>query len=351
MTIKKLVSTSTGKPFYRVRLQVDGKRHSKNFERKTDAILWETSLRSNASKVSVPTQSPLGIQTVADAIVRYIETYLVHRPRTHLDRGYQLDWWKKEIGAIRLSDLDSTDIQQCFTKLGLRRSRSRKPISGATINRYRAALSHVLVKANRWRWIDENPLQQLDKYPEPKGRDKCLTLDEIDRLREACRSSKSIWLELIFLIAICTGMRKAEILGLTYSQLDIHRRYIRLTKTKNGEPRSIPISDALIKHLTKLEHGPNDQLLFPSPTNPLKPICIKGAYSRAVANAGITSYTFHDNRHTAASYMAKNGTSLLLLAEIFGWKSLEMAKRYAYLQPSAGVESINIMNAEIVRDQ
>ena len=216
------------------------------------------------------------------------------------------------------------------------------------MNRYRAALGHVLNRSVKWGWINENPMTKVDQFPEPNGRDRCLTSLEIRRLRDACKNSRCEHLETIFLIAVCTGMRKAEILNLTFYDVDLERRYIRVKKTKNGSPRSIPISNSLLPHLQAIPTGKRNQLLFPSPNDSSRPVCIKTAYSNAVHNAGLRDYTFHDNRHTAASLLSRNGVSLLLLAEIFGWKSLEMAKRYAYLQPSTGVDAINHMNKEIL---
>jgi integrase len=346
MAIKKLASSSTGKSFYRCRFRLNGQNYSSNFSLRSDAQRWEASIRSDRN--SRQAHSPEYGRTLSETIDTYTKSYLQLRPQTKLDRAYQLEWWKNCLGEMKLSDISRQHLQAAFEKLANRKSPSGKNISGATINRYRAALSHVFRTALKWDWIHENPLDRVDRQPEGNGRIKCLSLEEIKRLRMACRESRCTHLELIFLIAICTGMRKGEILGLTFESLDLTRGYIRLLRTKNGSARSIPISDVLHPYLILAKNTGPKNLLFPSPNNFKKPLCINTAYTSAVRRAGLTDYTFHDNRHTAASYMAKNGTSLLLLTEIFGWKTMEMAKRYAYLQPSAGIAAINDMNKEIL---
>jgi integrase len=135
------------------------------------------------------------------------------------------------------------------------------------------------------------------------------------------------------LLALATGMRSGELLGLKKSDIDWEHDVITLNDTKNGETRSIPISGEpleLLKQHVALLHG-SSSLIFPSPHRPSKPIDIRSAWEKAVKDADIHDFRFHDLSHTTASYLAMNGYSLLDIATLLGHKDLQMTKRYAHL--------------------
>ncbi|MCX7103501.1 MAG: tyrosine-type recombinase/integrase, partial [Methylobacter sp.] len=88
-------------------------------------------------------------------------------------------------------------------------------------------------------------------------------------------------------------------------------------------------------------------LVFPSPTLPQQPINFKSSWTTARKNAGVQNYRWHDNRHTAASYIAMDGGSLLDIAAITGHKSLDMVQRYAHLSESRVSDVVESMNKRI----
>jgi integrase len=110
------------------------------------------------------------------------------------------------------------------------------------------------------------------------------------------------------------------------------RKMLTFQQTKNGETRSVPLTgngfDVLTQH-AKVRRL-NTSLVFPDRTG-TRPLGIRGAFDDAVERAGIADFRFHDLRHTAASYLAMNGASLLEIAEVLGHKTLAMVKRYAHL--------------------
>jgi len=72
-------------------------------------------------------------------------------------------------------------------------------------------------------------------------------------------------------------------------------------------------------------------LLFPSTRAPGKAFEFRKHWDKAVSDAGIADFRFHDLRHTCASYLAQNGATLLQIAEVLGHKQLEVTKRYSHL--------------------
>jgi integrase len=87
-------------------------------------------------------------------------------------------------------------------------------------------------------------------------------------------------------------------------------------------------------------------LLFPSPSGK-SPRDIRSAWKTALKRAGIIHFRFHDLRHTAASYLAMNGTSLMEIAEVLGHKTLAMVKRYAHLSEAHTRSVVERMNRAV----
>ena len=109
MAIKKLASSSTGKSFYRCRFRLNGQSYSSNFSLRSDAQRWEASIRSD--RKSRQAHSPEYGRTLSEAIDSYTKSYLQLRPQTKLDRAYQLEWWNKCLGEMKLSDISRQHLQ------------------------------------------------------------------------------------------------------------------------------------------------------------------------------------------------------------------------------------------------
>ena len=128
-------------------------------------------------------------------------------------------------------------------------TRAKKSRSGATVNREMACLRTMLNKAVRWELIPKNPASKVKAFAESSGRNCFLSVDEAGRLPEEC----SKHLRPIVLCALETGMRRAEILGLRWSDIRDGQIYLPGDRTKNGKPREIPVSDTLVRERKRLK--------------------------------------------------------------------------------------------------
>lgn len=130
-------------------------------------------------------------------------------------------------------------------------------------------------------------------------------------------------------------MRRGEIMNLRIKDLDILCQKINLGTTKNDEPRSIPLRGLAFKLISEICHQRKDgnptDLLFPSPTTPLKPYDIETAWQACLKIANVKGFRFHDNRRTNASIHAAQGRTLLEIGQSLGHKSSQTTKRYAHL--------------------
>ena len=152
---------------------------------------------------------------------------------------------------------------------------------------------------------------------------------EEDNLLKSC----SKWLRDITVFALNTGMRQGEILSLRWRQVDLQRQEITVLITKNKEPRTLPINDAVLKLLKeKMKTHKESEYVFPSENGTMIGRNNLGrAFRKAVKDAGIVKFRFHDLRHTFATRLVRLGTDLYKLAKLLGHKTLVMVTRYAHL--------------------
>ena len=167
---------------------------------------------------------------------------------------------------------------------------------------------------------------------ESSGRDRILKNEEITRLLDACKQSKSSLLYPIVLFAITTGARRGEILKLEWRHVDLEKGIAFLTETKNGRPRSVALSDSVIAELKALYSlcNPTKLLVFASKTA-FGQIDIKKGWMQAVQRAGLIDYHFHDLRHQFATLAAGQGASNVELATAMGHRTLSQLLRYSNL--------------------
>ncbi len=215
----------------------------------------------------------------------------------------------------------------------------------ATVNRMLAILKHMLRKATDWDMVEEDILKRTRKVrllKEPPGRLRYLSKDECQALIGACISH----LKPIMITALNTGMRKGEILGLRWEQVDLKHGFILLDVTKNGERREIPINSTLRATLEAIPHGLESEYVFVNRNgNPFKDV--KRSFHTACRRAGISDFRFYDLRHTFASHLVMGGVDITTVKELLGHKTLTMTLRYAHLAPSHKVNAVRVLEEEL----
>lgn len=318
----------------------------KTFEKKRDAVAWASKIETQMREGKFDKNAAAKKHTMADAINRYLADVLPFKSKKKrylIQQKSQLIWWRSKIGDYTLINSTPAVITQ-------QRDLLRKYYAAGTVNRYMAAISHVMTKCHQeWDWIVENPMKKSKKLKEPRGRVRFLSDSERDSLFAACQKSKCKELYLIVLIAISTGPRKSEILNLKWNDYDCMRRQITIQETKNDERRTIYLrgrANEYFKSHYVCNNQPKNGLVFPS-RNKGQALEIDVSFRKAVKEAGLKDFRFHDLRHTAASYLAMNGTSLAAIAELLGHKTLNMVKRYAHLSEAHSAEQIEAMNRKV----
>lgn len=332
---------------YRVKVRLNGTTETASFDKLTDAKRWgqevEAAIRLNKHFKSDSAKK----YSVSDMIEKYRSEILPTVP-SGKNKEAQLTWWKEQLGHIKLINLSTPMVSQCKDKL------LKEVISGdnatrsiSTVLRYLATFSNVIEIAIReWEWMRDNPFGKLKKLKASPSRIRCLSDEERANLLQACEANNMLYT--IVVLALSTGMRKQEILTLTWDDIDLIRGRAVLQKTKNGDKRGIPLTGRameLIRGLSKVR-SLRTNLLFPC-KDFMDSLDIRTPWRKALKEAGIEDFHFHDLRHSAASYLAMNGATLNEIAEVLGHKSIQMSKRYVHFAETHTTKVVESMNQRL----
>lgn len=350
--IEKRISKN-GMVSYRVKIRRKGfPTLTATFDKKTAAKEWITTKENEIRRARQFGEETAFEKTVSEVLERYRSEELPKKSAGREYFDYRLRWWERELGDLKLSEISPIKLAACRERL-LRTSPSggstREFMSPQTVRHYMNAFSRVLTIASRdWGWIATNPMTKVAKPSVSNGRVRFLDDSERNCLLDACRSSSSDYLYAIVIIALSTGARKGEIMNLRWRDIDLERGLARLEKTKNNERRAIPLTHSALSELKSLHaaKSPEPKEFVFARSDGLAPMEIKKHWLKALDDAGIEDFRFHDLRHTAASYLAMNGATLAEIAEVLGHKTLQMVKRYAHLTDQHTASVVERMNAK-----
>ena len=317
---------------YKVQIRIKGISKTETFSTLADAKKWasieEGKIQSSRSPLSTYTDHKAG-----EMIDRYIRDVLPQK-KSHKIQHPQILWWRTKIGHLNISELRPSILAELRDELAAR-------VANSTTNRYMSVLSHCFsVAVKDWEWMECNPMSRIRKMKEPKGRERFLSCEEIDRLLTACKKSKSKNLYLFTVLALSTGSRKNEILSLKWSDVDFSRQTIELNQTKNGESRLVPITEPALSMLKERKEWVTSPLVFPHKY-------IQKGWERAVQISGIADVHIHDLRHTCASLLLMSGTDLFTVGRILGHRDPSSTARYTHLNIPHLTQAIERMNSKL----
>jgi integrase len=206
------------------------------------------------------------------------------------------------------------------------KSSRKEEVTEASVNRELACLKHMFTMAIHWGKAIDNPVKKVKLFREPDRRLRWLTEEECEKLINA----SSGHIKSIILTAINTGMRRGEILSLTWDQVDFARGVITVERSKNDGVRHIPMNSQLTEELEAIKLNATGNFVFSKKTGePYKEI--KTGFQAAQKRSEIKKCRFHDLRHTFASHLIMNGTDITTVKELLGHKTISMTMRYAHL--------------------
>jgi len=218
-----------------------------------------------------------------------------------------------------LSDITQYSVEQ-YQEL------RRKEVSPATVNRELACLKTLFQKAIEWKKAEDNPAKKVRRYREME-RERILNPEEAQILLDVA----ALHLKTILTIALNTGMRRSEILGLRWKSVIFAKRYIHIENSKNGKSRNVPMNPIVFNALKDMDKTHEFVFYNHKTKGPIK--SVKTAFIAAYKKVGIKNLRFHDLRHTAATRMIESGIDLVTVSKILGHSSIQMTMRYAHPTP------------------
>ncbi|WP_335955255.1 site-specific integrase, partial [Acinetobacter guillouiae] len=166
-------------------------------------------------------------------------------------------------------------------------------------------------------WLSTSPLDDVKFPSDSNHRERVISDEEIGIMMGGLDSVISN----IFLFALETGMRQSEICEMTWDRVYITKRFVRLTSTKNGRLRDVPLSSIAIDILTKIGVKKTGSIFNRTAYE------VSDAFRETRIRLGLEGFTFHDARHTAATRIALK-IPLLDLCKMFGWSNPKRAMTY-----------------------
>jgi len=273
-----------------------------------------------------------------DTFVDISKRFLAHQKARLTPRAYD-----RETGIVNehlskfftgaLASIRRVDVQRYVTKRA-------GEVSAHSVQKELNILKHLLRLAVEWEVVPFNVAQGVKCPRVPAGRVRYLQPGELRSVLEACPA----WLRPVVALAACTGMRRSELLGLRWLNLDLPNSRVLLAQTKNGESRIVYLNEtakAAIRSLPFNENTRSTDLLFRSITGEQ----VSMAFQRACKAVEISDFRFHDLRHTAASWLRMKGADIHTVAQLLGHKDLRMAARYQHLSPAFLSEAVNGLDA------
>ncbi len=320
---------------------------AKTFRTKRDAEDWSRRTEDSMVRGVYIERSPSERMTLAVAMDRYLaEVTPTKKPSTQRAEIVRSGTLRQHFGKYSLAAINAEMIA------GFRDKRLSQGKSASTVRLDLALLGHLFTTAIReWRLgLVVNPVSNIRKPSPGKGRDRRLSATEEKRLRTAVVGYSNPMLGWIFEIALQTGMRSGEIVGLNTDQVDLARRIVRLTDTKNDEARTVPLTKLAQATFSKALANPLrphgcDLVFFGEPgrDGTRRPYNFNKVWMEIKRELGMADLRFHDLRHEAVSRLVEAGLSDQEVSAISGHKTMQMLKRYTHLRAEDLVEKLDAL--------
>lgn len=289
------------------------------------------------------------------------------RPSSHQTyRGYIDNHIKPNIGDIPLGKLSSLHLQKLYKKLlaGGRVERieakgQSKGLSAKTVRNINQVISSAMDFARNQKLISSNP---TDGCALPKLEHKEMKTLPVEQLTSFLREAKESGVFELYYIELATGLRRGELLGLKWEDIDLAQGSLRVQrqiaringeviegplKTKNAY-RTLPLSaDAVGVLQEQRKKGGSSPYVFPSPTGgPISPDSVLHMLHRVLKRAGLSKVRFHDLRHTFATLALQNGVDIKTVSGMLGHYSAGFTlDTYTHVTTSAKKEAANTMGS------
>ena len=303
---------------WHVQIRRSGYSKTRTFTHKADAHTW-----ARLVEREIDTD---GLNSGADKLRRTLVKDLINRYREEISKkkkgssaeGYRLNTLQKYLPiSLSLAQVTSRQVAQY-------RDQRLDLVKSSTVHRELGLLHHCFEVARK-EWgipLKTNPVAEITMPSPGRPRDRRVSEVELSALHLAC-SHPILWQ--IITIAIETAMRRGEIVAMQWDHIHWDNRTLHIPDTKNGYPRTIPLTPRAIEVLRELPETDTSVMAITGNA-------IRLAWERLKKKAGVTDLRFHDLRHEAISRFFEMGLSVPEVALISGHRDPRMLFRYTHLR-------------------
>jgi len=254
------------------------------------------------------------------------------KPSSHTRDLSMMRQLSKEFETRNLQEITTWQIEKY-------KARRKEEVKVATVNREVALLKHMYTKAIEWGKVKESPAKKVKLLKGEVNRVRFLMPEEIQVLLSNCCDH----LRPIVTVALNTGMRKGELLGLRWDQVNLDQGIISILDTKNHERRDLLMNETVKATLRALKEKKAGDYVF-CDGNGRNFASLRHSFETALRKSAIEDFRFHDLRHTFASNLVMEGVDLVTVQQLMGHKTLEMTLRYSHLAPNHKMRAVNILD-------
>ena len=271
---------------------------------------------------------------VEDAYLPYVQTY---KRSWRTDVSFLKNHLLPRFGRLYLDEITRESIVRM-----LQERRQAKAAPGS-INRLLILMRFIFNLAIKWETpgVTRNPAKGVPVLEENNKRERYLSVEEAQALREAVSQSSNAMLAPIIAMLILTGARKREVLDARWEDFQLEARVWRIAMSKSGRARHVPLSDGAILVLQSLSRLPGVPYAFANPDTGKPFTNIYCAWHTARTRAGLPDVRVHDLRHSFASMLINHGRSLYEVQQILGHTQVKTTQRYAHLQQQTLLDAAN----------
>jgi integrase len=331
------ISTKRARTFFLIYRGVDGRNKRLKLGRADKGVKADTARKAAKAKLAAIAAGadPASERKVTAATFAGLaEKYLAEHSRKHkvtwlqdervLGRYVPQEWQQR-----RLSSFTRDDIEQLHTTVG-------KDNGEVAANRLLALLHHMWKMARSWSLVQGgNPCADIKRFHEDQ-RQRFLRPDELQRMNAALLAERDWRWREFFPLSVMLGLRRGELLSLPWSGVDLENGILTLDKTKNGREHVLPLPTPVIDRLSGLSSRGVSPWVFPGGRMGRLKLerhlsAPAGAWGRIKKRADLTGITIHTMRHTLASWMVGQGTSLKIIGAALNHRSSKTTDRYAHV--------------------
>jgi len=268
----------------------------------------------------------------------YLEDYAKTNKRSWRTDGSYLKAMKEYFGARPVEEITAFDMEKYKAR------RLEEGVKKSTVNRCLAILKRMFNLAIAWGHMKENPMKGVRLFCEKDNfKERILTPEEEVRLLETCAPH----LREIIILAVNSGLRRGEILGLRWQDIDFDNRILKVERSKSGKQRFIEMNSAVVELLRQhrmKNPGPGHVFLNPKTGAPRREV--KTAFAAACRRAGIKDLRFHDLRHTFATRLIEAGVDIVTVRDLLGHSSVRLTERYTHSKSELKRRAVEALTAK-----